>query len=44
MPKNPTREERLEWHMEHQANCSCRPVPDSLAAEIAAFKRRASPK
>lgn len=30
MPKNPTLEERIHWHKEHQKFCSCRPIPDSL--------------
>ena len=30
MPKNPTEKERLDWHIEHAKNCSCRPMPESL--------------
>ena len=30
MPKKPTFEQRLEWHIDHQKNCSCRPIPDKL--------------
>lgn len=30
MPKNPTFEQRLEWHKEHLKFCSCRPVPASM--------------
>jgi len=37
MPKNPTFEQRVEWHIEHQKNCSCRPIAGKLAAEM---KRR----
>lgn len=40
MPKNPTREERVEWHAEHAAACSCRPIPSGLAAEVRAFNRK----
>jgi hypothetical protein len=31
MPKNPTLEERMKWHLAHQKNCSCRPIPARLA-------------
>ncbi len=24
MPKNPTFEQRVEWHREHQKHCTCR--------------------
>lgn len=30
MPKNPTLEQRLEWHLEHQKHCACRPIPAKL--------------
>lgn len=30
MPKNPTLEQRIEWHKEHVKNCTCRPMPDNL--------------
>ena len=30
MPKNPTLEQRLEWHKEHKKFCSCRPIPPTL--------------
>lgn len=30
MPKNPTLEQRIAWHKEHQKNCTCREVPKSL--------------
>jgi len=34
MPANPTKQQRLEWHLEHVENCCCRPVPKSLKAEV----------
>jgi hypothetical protein len=34
MLKNPTIEQRIEWHIEHQKNCSCRPIPDKLLEEM----------
>jgi hypothetical protein len=24
MPKNPTMDQRIEWHLEHQRECHCR--------------------
>lgn len=42
MPLNPTREERVAWHAEHAAACGCRPVPDSLAAEVKALSKKSS--
>ena len=34
MPKNPTLDQRIAWHLAHAANCGCRPVPDKLAEEM----------
>jgi len=34
MPKNPTFEQRVEWHIEHQKNCACRPIAGKLAEEM----------
>lgn len=34
MPKNPTEEERIEWHREHAKACSCRPIPKNLVGKI----------
>lgn len=34
MPKNPTLEERIKWHIEHAKNCTCREMPDSIRKEI----------
>jgi len=35
MPKNPTMEQRVKWHMEHAKNCGCREMPKSVQEEIA---------
>jgi hypothetical protein len=32
--RNPTRERRLSWHREHQANCGCRPMPKSVRQDL----------
>jgi hypothetical protein len=34
MPKRPTLQQRIDWHVAHQENCSCRPIPAKLAAEL----------
>jgi hypothetical protein len=34
MPKNPSFEQRVQWHLEHQKNCKCRPIPPKLLEEI----------
>ena len=32
MPKNPTIQQRLAWHIEHAKHCGCRPIPAKLLA------------
>lgn len=34
MPKNPSFDQRVEWHLAHQKNCSCRPISGKLAEEM----------
>jgi hypothetical protein len=34
MPKNPTMDQRIAWHVEHQKHCACRPIPRLVQAEI----------
>lgn len=34
MPKNPTLQQRILWHLAHKENCNCRPIPKSLISEI----------
>ena len=34
MPKNPSFEQRVVWHLAHQKNCTCRPIPEKLAEEM----------
>jgi hypothetical protein len=34
MPKNPTVEQKIAWHVEHQKNCACREIPPKLAEEM----------
>jgi len=35
MPKNPTRDQRIDWHLNHAKNCACRETPKSVSKEIA---------
>jgi hypothetical protein len=30
MPKNANDEVRYIWHVEHEKNCDCRPMPEKL--------------
>ena len=30
MPKNPTKQQRIEWHLHHAKHCQCRPIPDGV--------------
>ncbi|MDF3026577.1 MAG: hypothetical protein K0S23_884 [Fluviicola sp.] len=34
MPKNPTENERENWHLEHEKNCDCRPIPTKLKEKM----------
>ncbi len=34
MPKNPTFKQRIQWHIAHEKNCNCRPIPKKLADDI----------
>ena len=34
MPKNPTLEQRLDWHLQHAANCACRDMPPGIRLEL----------
>jgi len=34
MPKNPKIEQKIKWHLAHQKNCSCMPIPKKLLEEM----------
>jgi hypothetical protein len=34
MPKNSSFDKRKKWHLDHQENCSCRPIPEKLLAKM----------
>lgn len=36
LPRNAKLEERLQWHIRHAANCSCRDMPQSIRRELEA--------
>jgi hypothetical protein len=40
MPKNPTFEQSVQWHLEHEKNCQCRPIPAKLLEEMAKIKAK----
>jgi hypothetical protein len=41
MPKNPTIDQRVEWHIAHQLHCQCREMPEKIKQEI---KKRSGKK
>ncbi len=40
MPKNPTLDQRLDWHEEHAKHCTCRELTELLAKQIAERKKK----
>lgn len=34
MPKNPTMDERIAWHLHHAQHCHCRKISGKLKAEM----------
>lgn len=34
MPKNPSLDQRVEWHIGHARNCACRPLEGKMLEEI----------
>jgi hypothetical protein len=34
MPKNPTLDQRIQWHISHAKNCGCREIPKKIKMEI----------
>jgi hypothetical protein len=39
MPKNPTLEQRVAWHVEHARECGCRKMPNSVVQELERLSR-----
>jgi hypothetical protein len=44
MPKNPTEEQRLKWHLAHARNCGCREIPLALMAKLKAERLKVTAK
>jgi hypothetical protein len=42
MPKNPSVEQRVAWHIGHAKHCSCREMPDSIKKLIKDSRRKAT--
>ncbi len=40
MPRNASLKERVEWHLGHIKNCSCRPFPNGLRAKLNEEEKR----
>jgi hypothetical protein len=34
MPGNAKIEQRIQWHLEHSRNCTCRPIPEKVIEEM----------
>jgi len=34
MPKHPTLQQRVDWHLEHAKNCGCRAIPGTVLREM----------
>lgn len=34
IPKYPTLQQRMDWHLEHAKNCGCRTIPDTVLREM----------
>lgn len=44
MPKNPTHEQRMRWHFEHNKHCQCYPMSAKIQAELAAWEAEHVPQ
>jgi len=40
MPKNPTLDQRLAWHVAHAEHCTCREMPENLRLLIRRFVQK----
>ena len=34
IPKNLTLEQRIQWHVNHERECNCRPIPDNIKIKL----------
>jgi len=44
MPKNPSAEQRLKWHLAHQGKCDCRELTAAQLARLRAEAKKAAPR
>ncbi len=40
MPPDASPRERVQWHLEHAKNCSCRPFPKELLSKLSEQEKR----
>jgi hypothetical protein len=40
MPKHPSKNERVSWHVAHAKMCACRPVPESIVEEVKKLQKK----
>jgi hypothetical protein len=40
MPRDASPGERVQWHLEHAKNCSCRPFPKGLLSKLSEQEKR----
>ena len=36
LARNATLEQRINWHLKHEAHCACRPMPQDITEELLA--------
>jgi hypothetical protein len=41
MPSAASAQQRVEWHLEHNRNCACRPFPPGLLSRLSEDQRSA---
>jgi hypothetical protein len=44
MPKNPSHEQKMNWHIDHSKNCSCYPISEKLQKEMDEFGKEENEK
>lgn len=40
MPKNPSFEQKMEWHIEHSKHCNCYPLSEKIKEELKQYKSK----
>jgi hypothetical protein len=44
MPKNPTLDQRVAWHLEHAKTCGCRELPKSVVEALKSQRAKSAAK